>query len=134
MSSSVLLPNRPPPTPPPATLRAVCSIWAASLVGTSVLFNYAPDWKKQLFLHWPSVWRKKEYFRLATNFGAFGGKFDFSSMIDLFFLCQSGTRIEAKRSLRPVPRPAPDLAARGNSLIIIIKAPSPRCALMLSTP
>ena len=86
-------------------------MWAASLVGTSVLFNYAPDWKKQLFLHWPSVLRKKEYFRLATTFGAFGGKFDFSSMIDLFFLCESGTRIEAHRSFRspppPPPRPGP---------------------------
>eukprot|EP00277_Geminigera_cryophila_P024753 CAMPEP_0179463938 /NCGR_PEP_ID=MMETSP0799-20121207/45871_1 /TAXON_ID=46947 /ORGANISM="Geminigera cryophila, Strain CCMP2564" /LENGTH=227 /DNA_ID=CAMNT_0021267455 /DNA_START=94 /DNA_END=773 /DNA_ORIENTATION=+ len=78
----------------------VCTVWAASLVGTSMLFNQFPDWKKTLFLHWPSVLRKKEYTRLVTNFGAFGGTFDMTAMIDLYFLCQSGMRIEACRSGR----------------------------------
>jgi hypothetical protein len=39
--------------------------------------------------------------------------------------CQWGTRIKANCSLRFAPRPAPDLA-RGDILILIIKAPSPR--------
>ena len=68
----------------------VCSVWVASLVGTSILFSQQPDWKKVLFLHWPSVLRKKEYWRAVSTFGAFGGKFDISAMIDIFFLCQSG--------------------------------------------
>ena len=71
----------------------VCSVWVASLVGTSILFSQQPDWKKVLFLHWPSVLRKKEYWRAVSTFGAFGGKFDISAMIDIFFLCQSGMAV-----------------------------------------
>jgi hypothetical protein len=56
--------------------------------------------KKDLFLHWTSVIRKGQYWRLLTTFLCFGGKFDLMSLVDLFFIAQSGARMEFGRTTR----------------------------------
>ncbi|EKX43699.1 hypothetical protein GUITHDRAFT_153147 [Guillardia theta CCMP2712] len=78
----------------------VCATWCFFLVASIILFRFHPEYKKELHLDWRSIIKGGQQYRLITNFLCFGGKFDMASMINLFFLCQSGMRIELGRSFR----------------------------------
>eukprot|EP00290_Baffinella_frigidus_P000124 CAMPEP_0180165206 /NCGR_PEP_ID=MMETSP0986-20121125/30838_1 /TAXON_ID=697907 /ORGANISM="non described non described, Strain CCMP2293" /LENGTH=268 /DNA_ID=CAMNT_0022116151 /DNA_START=155 /DNA_END=961 /DNA_ORIENTATION=+ len=82
------------------TLPPVCLCWCVALVGSAILTQYKPEVKQELILHWTSVIRKHQYWRMLSTFLCFGGKFDMMSLIDLFFIAQSGARMEFGRTPR----------------------------------
>eukprot|EP00288_Rhodomonas_lens_P002628 CAMPEP_0177720566 /NCGR_PEP_ID=MMETSP0484_2-20121128/16686_1 /TAXON_ID=354590 /ORGANISM="Rhodomonas lens, Strain RHODO" /LENGTH=217 /DNA_ID=CAMNT_0019232821 /DNA_START=108 /DNA_END=758 /DNA_ORIENTATION=- len=75
-------------------------VWCVLLILSTLLFNQYPEYKKVLHLHWKAALKQGQYHRLLTNFLCFGGKFDMGCMMQLFFLAQSGARVEQGRSMR----------------------------------
>eukprot|EP00285_Hemiselmis_virescens_P012916 CAMPEP_0173405250 /NCGR_PEP_ID=MMETSP1356-20130122/61364_1 /TAXON_ID=77927 ORGANISM="Hemiselmis virescens, Strain PCC157" /NCGR_SAMPLE_ID=MMETSP1356 /ASSEMBLY_ACC=CAM_ASM_000847 /LENGTH=79 /DNA_ID=CAMNT_0014366033 /DNA_START=104 /DNA_END=340 /DNA_ORIENTATION=- len=72
----------------------ITTTWCVILVASIVLFQYQPEYKKDLALHWGKVFKEKQYWRCLTTFLCFGGKFGTGKLIDLFLISTSSARLE----------------------------------------